>query len=127
MNPEDIGSDVQITYWGWSPDRELNPQYDGIPDIEKYGILIDHKTPEGRQCSSFAVFDTEDVRKLQRVTADQAHRRAAGSPERRQQDPGGRAVWQVETWEPLTISPSVLCRRCGHHGFIRNGLWEAAA
>jgi len=36
------------------------------------------------------------------------------------------AVWQVESWEPLTISPSVLCLICGDHGFIRNGSWVPA-
>jgi hypothetical protein len=28
--------------------------------------------------------------------------------------------------EHLTISPSVLCRACGHHGFIRDGRWVPA-
>lgn len=26
----------------------------------------------------------------------------------------------------LTIEPSLLCRTCGHHGFIRDGRWVAA-
>jgi Family of unknown function (DUF6527) len=38
--------------------------------------------------------------------------------------------WQVESWEPLTISPSVLCSLdkggCGAHGFIREGKWVPA-
>lgn len=32
--------------------------------------------------------------------------------------------WTVESYEPLTLSPSLLCN-CGHHGFIRNGRWES--
>ncbi len=28
--------------------------------------------------------------------------------------------------EHLTISPSLLCRTCGNHGFIRDGRWVAA-
>jgi hypothetical protein len=28
--------------------------------------------------------------------------------------------------DPLTLSPSLLCRQCGLHGWIRNGRWEAA-
>lgn len=32
--------------------------------------------------------------------------------------------WQIESVDPLTLSPSLLCRACGHHGFIRNGRWE---
>lgn len=33
--------------------------------------------------------------------------------------------WQVESLDPLTLSPSLLCRWCGHHGFIRAGRWES--
>lgn len=47
-------------------------------------------------------------------------------------------TWDVESYEPLTISPSLLCRahvrvngeatmtECGDHGFIRNGMWVKA-
>lgn len=35
-------------------------------------------------------------------------------------------VWTVESWEPLTLSPSVLCRACGLHGWIRGGRWVPA-
>lgn len=28
--------------------------------------------------------------------------------------------------EPLTVSPSLLCAICGHHGFIREGRWVPA-
>jgi hypothetical protein len=34
--------------------------------------------------------------------------------------------WSVEGEAPLTLSPSLLCRACGHHGFIRNGQWVPA-
>lgn len=43
--------------------------------------------------------------------------------------PEARAVttdgpkWTVEQWDPLTLSPSIACRACGHHGFIRDGRW----
>jgi uncharacterized protein DUF6527 len=36
-----------------------------------------------------------------------------------------RPKWTVESWDPLTISPSILCD-CGNHGFIRNGRWVPA-
>ena len=36
------------------------------------------------------------------------------------------ARWTVESLDPLTISPSVLCRSCGLHGFIRDGRWIPA-
>lgn len=35
-------------------------------------------------------------------------------------------TWTVEQLDPLTISPSVLCRACGNHGFIRDGRWVPA-
>lgn len=31
----------------------------------------------------------------------------------------------LDSYEPLTVSPSLLCR-CGFHGFIREGRWVAA-
>lgn len=38
-------------------------------------------------------------------------------------EPGyGPPVWQVHSWEPLTLSPSLLCH-CGDHGFVRDGRW----
>lgn len=33
--------------------------------------------------------------------------------------------WSVESWEPLTVSPSVLCN-CGDHGYIRGARWIPA-
>lgn len=35
-------------------------------------------------------------------------------------------VWTLVSLEPLTIEPSLECRACGHHGYIRNGRWEPA-
>ena len=34
--------------------------------------------------------------------------------------------WDVVSREPLTLSPSLLCRACGDHGFIREGKWVKA-
>jgi hypothetical protein len=34
--------------------------------------------------------------------------------------------WEVVSLVPLTLSPSLLCRTCGHHGFIREGKWVPA-
>lgn len=31
--------------------------------------------------------------------------------------------WLVVSEEPLTLTPSLLCRTCGHHGHIRAGKW----
>jgi hypothetical protein len=37
-----------------------------------------------------------------------------------------RPTWQLVSRDPLTLSPSLLCRVCGNHGWIRNGKWEPA-
>lgn len=101
----DIGHGVTITSVGWAPDRELNPQYEGIPDIDSYGVIIDHPRPDGTcRCRGFVTFDTDAARLVR-----------ADVP-----------MWTVDQWEPLTISPSVLCKLCGHHGFIRDGRWIPA-
>lgn len=39
-------------------------------------------------------------------------------------DPGHG--WDVLSMEPLTLSPSLLCRLCGSHGFIRDSKWVNA-
>lgn len=35
------------------------------------------------------------------------------------------ARWAVESMDPLSVSPSLLCD-CGDHGFIRGGKWVPA-
>lgn len=37
--------------------------------------------------------------------------------------PTWKVRWQVVSWEPLTLSPSLLCEACNHHGFVQNGKW----
>lgn len=101
----DIGHDHAIEYSGWAPDRALNPQYAGVPDVEKYGLIDYHnRADNGKPCSGYVTFDG-DVQ--------------------RQVDPTS-PKWTVESWEPLTLSPSLLCRACGDHGFIRGGKWVPA-
>ncbi|HEY3630788.1 MAG TPA: hypothetical protein VGL21_07800 [Jatrophihabitantaceae bacterium] len=34
--------------------------------------------------------------------------------------------WTLESEDPPTISPSLLCRICGDHGFVRSGRWVPA-
>ncbi len=99
----DIGDDHQIKFFCWAPDRTLNPQYAGMPDIEKAGCMIWHKNPkDGSQCCGAINFES-----MRALVPD-------------------RAIWQVQSLDPLTVSPSVLCMRCGDHGFIRNGRWVKA-
>jgi hypothetical protein len=39
---------------------------------------------------------------------------------------GSLTAWTLGATSPLTVSPSLLCRSCGHHGFIRVGQWVPA-
>lgn len=39
---------------------------------------------------------------------------------------GDIVSWKVEKDEPFTLSPSILCRACGDHGFVRDGKWVSA-
>lgn len=40
--------------------------------------------------------------------------------------PGKGVLWDLVRWEPLTVSPSLLCLECRAHGFIREGKWVPA-
>lgn len=92
----DIGSEFSFTYFGWNPDRELNPQFHDCPNIEKAGLLL--KCPHGEGGIHFKI---------------EGHRLF-------------QEGWTVESWEPLTLSPSILRRECGCHGYIREGKWVTA-
>ena len=41
-------------------------------------------------------------------------------------DDPNRPTWTLESRDPLTLSPSIQCRTCGHHGYIREGRWIPA-
>lgn len=60
------------------------------------GVAYEHPTPTGARCQGYAPL----------------------------QSPG--ETWDLVQLDPLTISPSLLCRGCGHHGFIREGKWVPA-
>jgi hypothetical protein len=100
----DIGHGHTLRFAGWYPDRELSPQFSDLPDIEKCTAIVDHPAPDGSACSSGAPLDSPGARRLFKE----------------------RELWAVESWDPLTISPSLLCMRCGDHGFIRDGKWVPA-
>lgn len=99
----DLGDGHAVSYVQWAPDRDLNPQYADLPDVERYGAEVKHTTPQGKPCAGYVTFDSETARRI-----------ATGAP-----------MWTVESWEPLTLSPSLLCS-CGDHGFIRGGQWVRA-
>lgn len=70
-------------------------------DVARFGVIVEHEIGDGTYCFGSILFDTPLAREV--------------FPQ--------HAVWQVESWEPLTLTPSLLCH-CGDHGFIRNGQWE---
>jgi hypothetical protein len=39
---------------------------------------------------------------------------------------GSASAWTLLSPRPLTVAPSLLCRACGRHGFIREGRWIPA-
>lgn len=41
-------------------------------------------------------------------------------------DGSPRPEWDLVSAEPLTLAPSILCRVCGSHGFVRSGRWVGA-
>lgn len=99
----DLGHGHALRFTRWGPDRELNPHRAHLPDVDRCGAIVEHQTPAGEPCAGAVLFDDPVVREVF----------------------SGRPVWQVESWDPLTISPSVLCS-CGDHGFVRGGRWVPA-
>ena len=100
----DLGHDHRYSLTVWSPDRDLNPQYADVSDIDPCGAIVEHLTPAGEPCKSHIYFDVPGVDAI----TTEAHR------------------WQVQSLDPLTVSPSLLCRRCGDHGWVTNGAWIPA-
>lgn len=100
----DLGDGHTAEWEGWHPDRELNPQLEEVPDVDKWGLTIYHTSPTGRNCAGFVTLDGDVQRRV---------------------EPNRTNRWTVESWDPLTLSPSVLCS-CGDHGWIREGRWVRA-
>lgn len=73
---------------------------------ERVGATITHKKPDGTDCPGWIAF--------------------AGRAWANGFAPGSIPAWTVEQDDPLTLSPSVLCRACGDHVFVRGGKWVRA-
>lgn len=102
----DLGDDHRLRYVGWYPDREINPQWKHVPDVERWGATIAHRDPAtGDECQGFVTFDGEIQRQV---------------------EPNRTNRWQVESWDPLTLSGSVQCGACADHGWVRSGRWQRA-
>lgn len=102
----DLGGGVTARAVAWSPDRELNPQYAQLQDIDPVGLVIHHE--DG--CDSVILFDLPGVAELW----------------------PGRNRWQLHSLDPLHVEPSVLRKGAkngtdhDHHGWIRGGRWVPA-
>lgn len=99
----DFGGGVTGYWLAWRPDRDIPSNaalYAGIADIDKCSLVLNHKTPQGEDHQGCITIDTPETQKV-----------FSAYPK-----------WQVGSWEPLTLTPSVLCS-CGWHGFITAGRW----
>jgi hypothetical protein len=100
----DLGSDHSIQIAVWDPDLNLNPglavHFGQLP--AKVSGIVTHKLPDGSECQGSITFDVPLARLFFKGP-----------------------FWTVESWDPLTLSPSLRCH-CGDHGFIRNGEWVKA-
>ncbi len=99
----DLGYDHLLRFTSWAPDRKLNPQYDGLPDVERIGVIVSHLRADGTVCEGSLLFDSDVAR---RVFPDQER-------------------WTVVSFDPLTLDPSIKCS-CGDRGHIRDGCWIPA-
>ncbi len=106
-NAVDMDDGLWYAWMQWSPDRELNPQYEGIPDVKHFALIFYHPTPDGGFHEASLTVKGPVQEKL--------------SPD--------KPKWDVIQMEPLTLSPSILCTAekggCGAHGHIREGKWVA--
>lgn len=98
QNEIDLGSGYSCYWVGWRPDRELNPQYEGIPDIEKALLVI--KCPHGE--GGIHVYH-EGMDKIFKGP-----------------------FWTLVKEDPLTITPSIHRLSCDCHGHITEGKWVPA-
>lgn len=104
----DFGGGHTAEFYSWDPDLTLNPQYQRLAHllpVDRAGLIERHERADvpGEWHDGGIPFEHPELGDIF----------------------GSRATWKVESWEPLTLSPSILCE-CGVHGYIRNGLWVPA-
>lgn len=107
METVNLGSGRTLEFFPFKPSdaiRQLNPKYDGVPDIERYGAHITHETEDGEGCKTTIFFDTPEGRKV----PDTYLRRF------------------VKVTQLVPLSTDVIPCRCGAEGSIVSGRWVAA-
>lgn len=99
-NKIDLGHGFSYSFYGWNPDRELNPQYKDIPTLEKAGIIVN--CPHG---PGTVPFEVKEPWKSVPVLSNR------------------KQYWNVKSLNPLTLEPSIISPDCGCHGYITDGKW----
>lgn len=82
-------------------------EFTSYKDDDRAGAIVTHLTPEGKLCESYITM-----------------RGRAWDAEFKNNPP--IASWELVSDNPVTLSPSLACRACGDHGFIREGKWVKA-
>lgn len=107
----DLGQGHTLEFVGWHPDDlPENRATFGVPlpSVERAAFSIAHlNRSTGEPCVSGGYLDSPELRRFPASFA-------------------AAAIWQVESWDPLTLGPSIRCLRCGDHGFVREGRWVPA-
>jgi len=116
----DLGHDHYLKFTHWAPDDLPSnhkwlgiPEGESLPVVDRWGAMIRHG-----ECESGIQFDGEWQRKV--------HELSVAAAQKMGHELSRYIAWTIESWEPLTISPSLLCLRCQDHGHIKNGRWVPA-
>ena len=120
----DLGHGHIGEFTRWAPDRNIPAnaeRYRDVEDVLHFGLTIAHpKGPKGCDCNWAPNWEVAtDPTKALCIAAI-----TFKSPTQAKVRPEG-PTWDVASYEPLTVSPSILCH-CGDHGFIRDGQWVPA-
>ncbi|MBI1759152.1 MAG: hypothetical protein HYR62_08000 [Actinobacteria bacterium] len=52
-----------------SPDRDFSQWRAGVPDMERFGLLVEHPSPDDRPCRGFVTFDSEIALRVSRAVS----------------------------------------------------------
>lgn len=99
----DLEGGYALRWTSWDPDLDLNPRFRlfaaQLP-VEKWGAIVDHPRPDGEgTCSAGIVFDGPIQRQVDKRTE----------------------FWTLDSWDPVTIGGSLLCRACNAHFVVEAG------
>lgn len=107
---ENIGEDRYIKRLYWTGDGEVGLPADRTPgDSWTFiGVHEHHKRPDGQWCGGYVHFKNVPEAHV----ADGKYNTVSNH--------------ELVSENPLTVAPSLQCRSCPSHGFIREGRWESA-